>query len=245
MALRDTDLFIFDRYYASHLLMFYLNQRNTQFCFRMKKNWWKVVEDFYNSGSQSRVVEIALPQKDRDKAMELGIKQTTLQVRLVRVELESGETEILLTSLTDGQQYSVAGMKQLYGLRWPVEESYKAFKHKVCVENFSGKSPQALLQDFYVKIFIMNLTAVAVKPINKALEKQAVKVKHTHQVNFTEAIFMMRNAVVSFFISQNIKQNLLKIWRRLMKVTEPVRPGRKFKRPKLPKRKFHMNYKQT
>lgn len=243
MDLKKTDLLIFDRYYASHLLFFYLQKRGAQFCFRMKKNWWKVVETFYNGGKTSQVITLELPPKDKAEAEALGITKSKIKVRLVRIELEGGETEILLTSLTDENIYTIAQLKELYGLRWPVEESYKAFKHKVCIENFSGKSNKAVLQDFYVKLFIMNLTAVAVRPINAALAKASVKVKYRHQVNFIEAIATMKKAVVSFFVTKKITDALKRVARRLSDITEPIRPGRKFKRNHQPKRKHHMCYK--
>jgi hypothetical protein len=204
MDFADNDLMVFDRYYASHLLFFYLRQKGAQFCFRMKKNWWKVVETFYNSGKSSQVVKLPLPAKDRQEAERLGITHSKVKVRLVRVALESGETEILLTSLTNEQAYSVSDMSELYSMRWSIEESYKSFKHKVCVENFSGKSVKAILQDFYVKIFIMNLTAAAVRPINEALKKPTVRAIYPHQVNFIEAIATMKKAVVSCFFTGKI-----------------------------------------
>ena len=241
--LKEKDLLIFDRYYASHLLFFYLQKRGVQFCFRMKKDWWKVVETFNKSGKASQVIKLELPAKDKEGAARLGISQSTIKVRLVRIELESGETEILLTSLTNEKTFTPTDLKEVYGFRWPVEESYKSFKHKVCIENFSGKSQRAVLQDFYVKLFIMNLTAVAVRPINEALKKQAAKVKYTHQVNFIEAIATMKKAVVSFFITDKIGEALKRVVRRLSTITEPIRPGRKFKRNHQPKRKHHMNYK--
>ncbi len=101
MDLKEDDLFIFDRYYASHLLFFYLHQRGSQFCFRMKKDWWKVVETFYNSSKKSQIITLQLPKKDKNPANHLGITKTEIEVRLVRVTLDSGEIEILLTSLTD------------------------------------------------------------------------------------------------------------------------------------------------
>lgn len=243
MALEKTDLLIFDRFYASHLLFFYLQKRGAQFCFRMKKNWWKVVEAFNNSGKTSQIVTLQLPDKDKQRGEGLGITKSKIKVRLVRIELEGGETEILLTSLTNEEIFSVPDLKQLYGLRWPVEESYKTFKHKVCIENFSGKSQKAVLQDFYVKIFIMNLTAVAVRPINEALKKKTAKVQYVHQVNFIEAIATMKKAVVSFFVTKKIADALQRVKRRLSNITEPIRPGRKFKRHHQPKRKHYMCYK--
>jgi hypothetical protein len=243
LKLDKNDIMVFDRYYASHLLFFYLQKMGVQFCFRMKKNWWKVVENFYNSHKDSAIVTIELPQKDKAEAARLGIAETKLKCRLVRVELESGETEILLTSLINEQTFTVADLKELYGFRWPIEDAYKTFKHKVCIENFSGKSVKAVLQDFYVKIFIMNLTAVAVRPINEALKKQPVKVKYTHQVNIIEAIATMKRAVVSFFVTKQIEKALQRLYDRISKITEPIRPGRKFKRNHQPKRKNYINYK--
>lgn len=240
---KKNDLLIFDRYYASHLLFFYLQKRGVQFCFRMKKNWWKAVETFYNSGKQSTVTHLELPAKDEAEAERLGITKEKIKVRLIRVELESGETEILLTTLVNEKIYTPAHLKELYGLRWPIEESYKTFKHKVCIENFSGKSQKAVLQDFYVKIFIMNLTATAVRPINEALKKAPVRVKHLHQVNIIEAIATMKKAVVSFFVTGKTGEAIKRVIRRLSGITEPIRPGRKFKRNHQPKRKQYMNYK--
>ncbi len=243
MSFNENDLLVFDRYFASHLLFFYLQKRGVQFCFRMKKDWWKVVETFYKSGKESDIVRLELPAKDKKEAAALGITQPKIKVRLVRVALAGGETEILLTSLINEDVFTPEDLKEVYGFRWPVEESYKTFKHKVCIENFSGKSKKAVLQDFYVKIFIMNLTAVAVQPINEALKKKAVKVKHTHQVNFIEAIATMKKAVVSFFVTGRVAEGIKRVIRRLSNNTEPVRPGRKFKRSHQPKRKHYMNYK--
>ena len=201
------------------------------------------MERFYNSAKESTVVNLQLPAKDKEEAKRLGITKKKLKVRLVRIELESGETEILLTSLINEEIFTPLHLKEVYGFRWPIEESYKTFKHKVCIENFSGKSYKAVLQDFYVKIFIMNLTAAAVRPINEALKKQSVKVRYVHQVNIIEAIATMKKAVVSFFVTGKIAQAIKRVVRRLSDITEPIRPGRKFKRNHQPKRKHHMNYK--
>ena len=243
IKLKENDLLVFDRYYPSYLLFFYLHKLNVQFCFRMQKNWWKDVEKFNNSGKSSDVIKMTLPLEYRAKAAELGITQIRFKCRLVRVELEGGETEILLTSLTDEETFSVADLKELYGYRWPVEDAYKTFKHKVCIGNFSGKSPKAVLQDFYVKIFIMNLTAVAVRPINEALKKESVKVKYIHQVNVIEAIATMKRSVVSFFLTDQIGKGMRRLYDRISKITEPIRPGRKFKRNHQHPRRHYMTYK--
>lgn len=209
----------------------------------MKNNVWNIVKAFNDSGKESEVVVLKMQSKDQKEANKLGITETSIKCRLTRIELDGGEIEILLSSLIDEQQISVADTKELYGKRWPIEDSYKTFKTKVCVENFSGKTENAVMQDFYVKIFIMNLTAVAIRPINTALNKETVKVKYTHQVNVIEAFATMKRAVVSFFVTGKIKKAIKRVIERVSQITEPVRMGRKNKRKQKAKRQYYINQK--
>jgi hypothetical protein len=245
LQLDKNDILVFDRLFASYFLFFYLDKIGVQFCFRMKNNWWREVRNFNASGKESSVVTLRLPAKDKEEAKKYGITAKTIRCRLTKIKLESGETEILLSSLVNEDIYSVLDTKIIYGLRWPIEDSYKTLKHKVCIENFSGKSYKAVMQDFYAKIFIMNLTAVAVHPVNEALKKKpkSKRQKHTHQVNIIEAIMTMKRAVVSFFLTDQIENGLKRLYERISKITEPIRHGRKYKRNHQPKRKYYMNYK--
>lgn len=238
--IQEKDLHVLDRYYASHLLMFYLNHRKDQFCFRMKKDWWKVVERFYNSEDNDQIITISLPNKDIEKARKLGIEARQIKCRLVKILLDSGETEILLTSLTD-QSVSMEDLKELYGLRWAVETSFGSVKHKVELENFSGKSIRVVKQDYFAKVFMLNYAALLIRPVNKILENSP-KEKYTHKVNLNEALARMKYAVVELFLFDKIKMTLDKLYKAFYAFTEPIRHNRKFKRHKLPKRKYHRNY---
>ena len=59
--------------------------------------------------------------------------------RLVKIELPTGEKEILCTSLLDHKTFTHKDMEELYHSRWNEEEAYKLLKSRVEVENFSGK----------------------------------------------------------------------------------------------------------
>jgi Transposase DDE domain len=238
------DVYIFDRLFASHLLIFYLHSRCSNFCFRMKDNWWKVCESFYNSGETSRIITLQLPKKDIAKATALGIVHQAIQVRLARVELDNGEVEILLTSLCDEENVTVVDLKELYNYRWPIETSYCRFKHKLEIENFSGKSIKAIKQDFHAKVLILNIAAAIANPIDDLLKKKC-KVEYKHQVNFSNLLGELKTAVVDWIIHCSITQSIQKMVFYLLNTTEPIRKGRKFNRPKLPKKKFHMNYKRV
>jgi hypothetical protein len=47
-----------------------------------------------------------------------------LKLRLIRIELENGETKILITSLLNTEKYSAEIFFDLYHHRWPIEEDY-------------------------------------------------------------------------------------------------------------------------
>lgn len=87
-----------------------------------------------------------------------------IPVRLIRVELNTGEVEMLVTSLLDTVAYPIAVFEDLYHCRWPVEENYKVMKCRIEIENFSGESVWAVYQDFHAKVFTMNLTAILAHP---------------------------------------------------------------------------------
>jgi hypothetical protein len=93
-------------------------------------------------------------------------------VRAIRIELASGETEILLTSLMDKDLYPHEIFKELYHLRWTVEENYKTAKCRIEIENFSGKSVESVYQDFHAKVFAMNLTAAMTHPAQNVISGQ-------------------------------------------------------------------------
>jgi len=86
----------------------------------------------------------------------------SIPVRLIRVVLKSGEIEVLITSLTDASAYPSRWVTKLYALHWGVEENYKREKQRLEIENFSGRSPWVVLQDFYAKNLAQNLAALFV-----------------------------------------------------------------------------------
>ena len=58
-------------------------------------------------------------------------------MRLVRVDLPSGGTEVLATSLLDVQEFSAEEMSKIYSQRWGIEEKIKALKGRAVIERFT------------------------------------------------------------------------------------------------------------
>ncbi len=161
------------------------------------------------------------------------IRKAKRLVQAYRIEWERGESEVLITSWLDTELYPYALFADLYHHRWPVEESYKLIKCRVEVENFSGKSPLAIYQDFHAKVFTPNLTALLAHPPQKEVTRQSQSKKYAYQINMTQALSKMKDTVVLLFHKTAIGALLSQLWPVMVQTTEPIRPGRKYPRTKL------------
>jgi hypothetical protein len=110
----------------------------------------------------------------------MGLDLKPLKLRLIRVELDTGEVEILITSLLDQQVHPLDQFAELYHLRWPVEEDYKTMKHWIEIENFSGKSVLSIYQDFHAKVFSKNLTSALVFQTQNEIDRNTKRILLKH-----------------------------------------------------------------
>ncbi len=242
------DLLLLDRGYPCFWLLFLLRAKGVEFCVRMKADWWLSVKDFLESSDTERVVSFELPKKDRDKLTDYPELWNTRQsFRLIKVGLESGDVEILCTSLLDTEKYVYEHFEELYHLRWNEEEAYKILKSRADLEDFSGKTARAVRQDFHVKIFSLTMCAALSHPIEEKVraEFKADKTrKFDQQINRTHALASLSDMFIPMFLKRKLGR-LLKVFDDLVyRTREIIRPGRSNPRNHRPKRQYHMNYKK-
>jgi len=240
------DLAIYDRNYPSFWAYKLHQSRGVDFCFRIQTSGrGKYITDFLESGEREAVVEIKATNESKSKCRELGLGTKPIKCRLVRIELSSGETEVLVTSLLDTETYPYGCFKALYHLRWPVEEDYKLLKCRIGLGNFSGKSALAVYQDFHAKIFSANLTSILAFDAGREIEEKKAGRKYTYKVNWNNAVQNFKNSGPLLFIRDGITA-LLDGLHLLFQVNPvPVRDDRTFVRKKSTKNRtqFHMCYK--
>jgi hypothetical protein len=246
--IKEGDLLLLDRGYPCFWLLFLLKAKKIEFCVRLKDDWWLQVKDFTQSNEKERLVTFSLPKKDVKKLSQYPhMIGQTITCRLVKVELENGDKEILCTSLLDGQHYTHNDIEELYHYRWSEEEAYKLLKSRVEVEAFSGKTAIAVKQDFYAKVFLMTLCAAYAHPIEEMVtaEYKADKErKHDQKINWTNALSMTQDILIGVLIRQKFKTALEAFDDVVKKTREIIRPNRKVPRNKKPKRLYYMNYKR-
>jgi len=244
--LRSGDLVLLDRGYPAFWLFSLILSKDAHFCVRMKVGSWNIVKDFVATGLDEQTVVLQPNYMALRECNQRKLSTKPIAIRLIRIELDNGEIEVLATSLLDSKTYPHSIFKELYHLRWPVEEQYKVFKLRIEIENFSGTSVLAVYQDFHAKVFSANLAAILVRPAQEVVDQDTVEKKYRWQVNMTNAFSKMKDTIVLFFHRSNILPLLQSIWHIMIKTIEPIRPGRSYPRiARVKTKKFPMCYKPT
>jgi len=246
--LKSGDICLFDRNYGSFWLFALLNSKGLHFCARLKTGSWKVAKQLVESGQREIIAEIYPSKASAKRCKALGIVCKVQRLRFICIELVSGEKEVLVTNLMDDKEFSYDEFADLYHFRWFVEESYKRMKSRLEIENYSGKTPLALLQDFYAKLFSCNLTSILMSETDQQVKKINKNRKYNYQLNFTQALNRMKNSIVLLFIRSNrkIKEYVTHLENLFISNLELIRPDRNIERKfRKSKRIYPVPYKNS
>lgn len=220
------DLIIYDRGYPAYDFINEHCIKNIAYLMRVKVSFSAVTKAFVASGKTSQIVKI-YPGKNvpiSDKQYE---KDTPIKVRLIRVDLSGGETELLITSLLDSKKYPYKIFKQLYFKRWKVETFYDELKNKLKVEYFSGYSNQSILQDFNAAIFISNVQTLIVSDLEEELQEVTKNRKLAYKVNTNLSYGFLKNKIITLFFSDTDMKDIISQLKILFKQhLIPIRPNR-------------------
>jgi hypothetical protein len=165
------DIVVGDRAYADYSVMTTLVARECHFVMRFLRQSFTEVNALWSAPAGGQVVTLAVTSKARAYVAKHQLP-ATLQLRLVTVQLATGEVEVVGTDLLDAQTYPAAEFKEVYGWRWRHEPYHDRIKNIFEVERFSGSSVQTIEQDFFGVIFLATLESILSKPAQAQLTVQ-------------------------------------------------------------------------
>ena len=142
-----------------------------------------------------------------------------LSFRIVRIEIENGHTELLITNL-DPKRFPSAALKRLYAMRWGIEASFRSLKYAVGLIHLHAKKPDLVLQEIFASFLIFNFTQASTWAVDTAQGAS----KYQCHVNFSDAVF-----ACCAFLREPTYDPLPLLRRKLL----PVRPGQTAQRPKI------------
>jgi hypothetical protein len=235
-------LLIYDRAYPGFASIFHhQNKEQPQpFLMRCPVGFSLEVTAFVKSGLND-----AMSTFKADKATRRSLKGqgfivkagATIEIRLIRVVLDDGTIEVLVTNLFDQKKYPYSEFKALYFMRWGIETRFGSFKNQFQLEAFSGQKVETILQDFYATIFLSNLQEIISKPSQEKVKKRTSKCKYSYQINRNTAIGLMKNRVIDILLFDNPENALIQLQDLFAEYIQPVRPNRKVPRIKKLKRR--------
>jgi len=226
---------IYDRGYASFDLISATKDLGIHFVMRVKTKFNADI-DLLGEGDHS----IKLQKK--------GCKDIT--VRVIKFALPSGEEETLITDITD-KRMGITAFKWLYFKRWPIETKYDEIKNKLEVENFSGRTINAIMQDFFISMYMSNVIAVARWDAQADVdeERELKDNKYSYHVNSNHAIGAFKDRFILALLEPNPRFRRNRVTRILYLLkgnAVPTRPGRSIPRNPSPRKaKFFHNRKSN
>lgn len=153
----ENDIFLFDRGFPSVALIQLLENRNLKFVARVSKSFIKEVNEFTSQKALDKIVHIDYTSRRKATAKVNNVEVPySFGLRCVKIKLSSGETEVLITNLSN-DTFSRNDIAHLYGLRWGIETSFNHLKNAINIEEFVGIKENSIKQEFYSILLKYNL----------------------------------------------------------------------------------------
>lgn len=211
----EKDIVIFDRGYPSRDMIATMSDMGCKYLMRLQSSTFKGVKE--NPSSDFRI--------------DVTVNEHTYSARIVRVTLNTGEVETLITNLGE-DEFCTDDFLDLYFLRWGVETVYDTLKNKLLVEKFAGKSTIAVLQEYYAMMFILNCIGAMSATVNRKLKsiKADCKYHYKGNVNLMIGYFKYRLSAMLLFTDKALdicKQLILLC----LKQPVPIIKGKSVPRP--------------
>ena len=229
----DDMLIIYDRNFSNYkvIALHLWQEKERKFIIRAKDTLC-IIKDFIAGGKASEIVQWSPTVSAMDGLKKSGYlidKNTTLKVRLVRVELD-GCTEVLITNLWEEQGHPVSQFKELYFMRWGIETNISIQKNIMQLESFSGLGVASVEQDFYATVFMANLHSVLIKDAQQTVEATVTKRKYPMKINKNKSFGKLKLNFVHLFLTHEPKNILQILHDFFKKELIPIRKGRTFER---------------
>lgn len=229
---RYKNLFIMDRGYPSREFFAWLIGGKHKFLIRVRRKF----NLEFDSVSHDEIVSFVWENK-------------TYRVRILKITLDSGEIETLVTNL-DETDLPCNKAKELYFKRWGIETKFNSLKNKLELENMSGRRVVTVNQDFWASLFLANMFASLEWKTNAIIEENTANSsnKYEQTTNENRLISKARKLFVRMVLETDPAKNKLlysTLFGEVARRPVEVKPGRSSQRSTPRKAKFHDTYKSA
>ena len=209
-----------------------LLNKKLDFCIRLKARGSTFAKEALSNPSNDFITEWIPSEGSRLSSKKHDLDVNPILVRITKITLNTGEIEVLVSSLLDLKQIKEADMKELYSRRWGVEEGIKKMKPKMKLEQFGCRKQEGVYQEFYAHIFMMNLVTLIGNETQEEIDRVTIKRKNAYKYNWQNAFRFVRNQFISIFYLGDIQRSVEKLNEQIQASLTIIKPDRSFERHK-------------
>lgn len=228
-------IYVMDRGYFSLATMYHLMKDDTKFLIRLNKKYLKPEQNSMETSDEKIEIKYQYDRirnyKDKDEEFynyyESG---NTNRVRMVNVELPTGEIETIVTNI-EKEKLSSEDISKIYQLRWGIETSYHELKESMQVTNISSSKDTIIKQEIYSQMTMYNIVRSIANDLNTQINQEGFK--HPMKVNFNMAVGFTKRFLIKILIEENERkrQELSDVlFNNILKNLIPIRKGRSYTR---------------
>lgn len=237
----DNSILILDRGFSKYYFYKMLMDKGLNFCIRQKTSAHDFSAQVLHNTEDDFITKWYPSQAERATCYQKGIEPSPISVRVTKIALTSGETEILITSLLNKETISLQDLKELYHLRWNIEEAFKLLKPQMKLEQFGCRKADGIYQEFYAHIIMMNITALIGNLSQSVIEKRTEGRKYTYKYNRVNAWKFVRNKIIDLYIEDSREAIITQLVQQISKSIIAIIPNRSFPRDHRFKRKNRLS----
>jgi len=228
------DLVVTDRGYAGYEEFARQIQLRLALVCRCERNTFKELAQLFEADQAGVSVQVKLrPSHSKLKVIRAAGLPEEITIRLITLRLTDGQLEVLATSLLDEQAYPTKSFGYVYQQRWGVETYFNVLKGRLDLENFTGRTVEAIRQEVHATVFLSNLETVITRPAQARLKQTAATRKHPAQVNHAVAFHSIKSHALDLLTSRKpIDEVLQRLEKKFLLDPVSVRKGRSTPRQK-------------
>ncbi len=152
-----------------------------------------------------------LPSKSRKSDQTV---MYSLPFRIVRFSITDDSYEVVVTNLARNE-FPIDVLKQLYGMRWSIETSFRDLKYTIGLLHFHSKKVEYIFQEIFARLIMYNFSELITSHV--VMEKKDRK--YGYKANFSVAVHICRE----FLFGKGIPPDIEAL---IAKYITPIRPGR-------------------
>jgi len=233
-------IFILDRGFGNFSICKMLESQQHHYCIRLSTQISAFAKKVMMSAESDFVTLWQPSEMERSSCKKHGQDIKAIQVRVSKIPLDTGEIELLVSNIFEADTIDEPAMKQLYFMRWGIEEGIKKLKPKMKLEHFGCRKMEGVYQEFYAHIFMLNIVAMLGNEAQQDIDVKVKDRKHAYKYNWQNAYLHVREKIVAMVNNMNLYKIINDLIKKIALSIVAVIKDRAFSREKQSSRKARL-----